>query len=121
MGEEVLQPVFGIRCVIHHARTHAQNIADRQLLQILRRVFRCFFREDVDDALIEPQFSLPQGNADRSCGIGFRMALQAMTDLRPVGFPPALGNHCVMAHDHQSVHFRICLFQCIDVIQDGLG
>ena len=52
-GKKIADPVFGCLRFLSHSAAHAKNIANRQLLQVFRRIFRCFLRENINQPFVQ--------------------------------------------------------------------
>ena len=52
-GQEIADPVFGRLRFLSHSAAHAKDIANRQLFQVFRRIFRCFLRENINQPFVQ--------------------------------------------------------------------
>ena len=104
-----------------HAAAHAQHVADGEQPEVFAGPGRRLLRENVDQALIQPQQSLCVGDA-HGCGrVSLGVALQAVAHVGAEGGPPSLGAELAAAHDHQAMHLGFAGFQGVDIGEDVLA
>ena len=101
-----VEPVCAVEGVLPVTGRHRQQMVDGQLRHRRVDVVRCVVGQQVDDAVVEAEPTLGDGEPDGGRGERLAERVEQVDAVGGVGRPPPLGGHVAVAHDHQAVHLE---------------
>ena len=100
---------------------HRQQVLHRQRGEFRGRMRRGQVGEEVHHPVADLQQALLHGKPDGRRRPGLGIGIHRVLELGRVGIPPMLGDHLVVAQDHNAVDLVAALVEGAEKVGDGLG